>query len=35
MPDLIEYVYIFLNIGPDDILISAGFDDMYRVALFC
>ena len=33
--DLIEYASIFLNIGPDDVLISAGGDAMYPVEFSC
>ena len=35
MYDLIAYAYILLNIGPDDVLIYVGSDDMYPVALSC
>ena len=33
--DLVEYTYIFLKIGPDDVIISAGCDYMYPVAFSC
>ena len=32
MSDFIEYAYIFLEIGSDDVLIYDGGDDMYSVA---
>ena len=33
--DFIEYVSIFLKIGTDDVLISAGGDDIYPVGFSC
>ena len=33
--DLIEYEYILLKIGSDDIFVSAGGDDMYHVEFSC
>ena len=33
--DLIEYASIFLKIGPEDVFISAGGDDMYPFELSC
>ena len=30
---LIEYVYILLKIGSDNVLISAGYDEMYLVSI--
>ena len=33
--DLIEYASIFLNIGSENVLISAGCDDIYLVAFSC
>ena len=35
MYDLIEYSSIFLEIGSEDVLISAGGDDMYPVSFSC
>ena len=35
MAGFIEYEYILLKIGPDDVLSSAGIDDMYPVTFTC
>ena len=35
MSDLIEYAYIFVEIGSDDVFILVGSDDMYPVAFSC
>ena len=33
--DLIEHASIFLEIGSNDVLISAGGDDMYPIGFSC